>query len=733
MRRYLLLCMCWVCALLATAQTGWKTYLSYYGTTQVAETRHQVFAVANGSLYRYDKADQQVKFYSTEDGLGDTNIGHIGYNETTESLLITYAGGNSEGNMDLLSADGIYHLPYLKNSTNYQDKTIHGLYFQDRYAYVATAFGIVVVDMQAQEVKDTYRFETVYGVCCLNNQLYAATPQGLMAGALSDNLLDPQNWHVVDANPVDQVVNFGGQLYLLQQGVGIFRYTSAGRQSFLADKNLTDLTVTGTKMVALKSGSAVVWKSASQKETLSIQSTAIQGVASLEDTYWLAAAEKGLLGMQNNQLIVSDLVLVDQSPKRNLAYSMTFAQGRLYVVGGGRWTDRYRNPGTLMIYDGSSWLNFDESKVSARDYMQVAVDPTDPTHYFVSTYGEGVLEFQEDQFVKQYLTTGTTLQSAIPTSNNYIRVTGLVFDKEGNLWMNNSSVSQPIHCLQADGTWKAYDSSLGPTEMPDQMICTANGNIWMNIPYNTHTGLYVFNQESDTFLGSVASANGATINVNAYYCLAEDRNGDIWVGTNRGVIISPAGSARNVLTQPIYFRRPTRDDNTAYFLDGERVNAIAVDGGNQKWIATETSGVYLVNEDGSETLEHFSTDNSPLLSDKVNSIAIHSETGEVFFGTDKGICSYQGTATAGSADYNNVYAYPNPVRPTDPRRVTITGLMNDSNVKITDLAGNLLYQAKSLGGQLSWNCSGVKSGIYLVLAATEDGGEGVVTKIMIVN
>ena len=188
-----------------------------------------------------------------------------------------------------------------------------------------------------------------------------------------------------------------------------------------------------------------------------------------------------------------------------------------------------------------------------------------------------------------------------------------------------------------------------------------------------------------------------------------------------------------MLTQPIYFRRPTRDDNTAYFLDGERVNAIAVDGGNQKWIATETSGVYLVNEDGSETLEHFSTDNSPLLSDKVNSIAIHSETGEVFFGTDKGICSYQGTATAGSADYNNVYAYPNPVRPTDPRRVTITGLMNDSNVKITDLAGNLLYQAKSLGGQLSWNCSGVKSGIYLVLAATEDGGEGVVTKIMIVN
>ncbi|MGM9760446.1 MAG: two-component regulator propeller domain-containing protein, partial [Parabacteroides sp.] len=327
----------------------------------------------------------------------------------------------------------------------------------------------------------------------------------------------------------------------------------------------------------------------------------------------------------------------------------------------------------------------------------------------------------------------TTLQSAIPGNNNYIRVTGVAFDKAGNLWMNNSSVKQPIHCLKADGTWEAYPSSLSMVEMPDKMIVTSNGNIWMNIPYNSSTGLYVFNQESDKYIGSVQTANGSTINVNAYYCLREDKNGDIWVGTNRGVIISPAGSARNVLSGSVYFRQPTRDDNTAYFLDGERVNYIAVDGGNQKWIATETSGVYLVNEDGSETLQHFSTDNSPLLSDKVNSIAINPQNGEVFFGTDKGICSYRGVATEGRADFSEVYAYPNPVRPTDPRQVTITGLMEGSNVKITDLAGNLIYQARSLGGQLQWNCSGVKSGIYLILAATEEGQESVVSKVVIVN
>ena len=70
--------------------------------------------------------------------------------------------------------------------------------------------------------------------------------------------------------------------------------------------------------------------------------------------------------------------------------------------------------------------------------------------------------------------------------------------------------------------------------------------------------------------------------------------------------------------------------------------------------------------------------------------------------------------------------------------MTITGLIADSNVKITDLNGNLIRQRRSAGGQFTWDCRGangqpVSSGVYLVLASTPDGSKGVVTKIAVVR
>ena len=173
-------------------------------------------------------------------------------------------------------------------------------------------------------------------------------------------------------------------------------------------------------------------------------------------------------------------------------------------------------------------------------------------------------------------------------------------------------------------------------------------------------------------------------------------------------------------------------------MDGEQINAIAVDGGNRKWIATNSSGVFLVSDDGMETIAHFTTENSPLPSNQINSLAINQITGEVFIGTEKGLVSYMSDATEGSEDYSNVYAYPNPVRPEHGDKVTIMGLMDESNVKITDIRGNIIYQGKSAGGTFTWDCCKkggrrVATGVYLVLSATPEAKESVVTKIMVVK
>lgn len=214
-------------------------------------------------------------------------------------------------------------------------------------------------------------------------------------------------------------------------------------------------------------------------------------------------------------------------------------------------------------------------------------------------------------------------------------------------------------------------------------------------------------------------------------------NGQVWIGTNRGPIICTNYRDINNLrcTRII---RTNEDGEPYYLLDGEQINAIAVDGGNRKWIATNNSGVFLVSEDGMETIANFTTANSPLPSNQINSLAINQITGEVFIGTEKGLVSYMGDATEGSEDYSDIYAYPNPVRPEHNDRVTIVGLMADSNVKITDMKGNIVYQGKSAGGTFTWDCRKrggrrVATGIYLVLSATPEAKESVVTKIMVVK
>ncbi|MFX6023636.1 hypothetical protein ABTF26_21610, partial [Acinetobacter baumannii] len=73
------------------------------------------------------------------------------------------------------------------------------------------------------------------------------------------------------------------------------------------------------------------------------------------------------------------------------------------------------------------------------------------------------------------------------------------------------------------------------------------------------------------------------------------------------------------------------------------------------------NGAWLIAEDGTQILAHFTSANSKLLHNNILKIGIHPITGEVFFATEIGICSYRSTATEPSAQYTNVVVYPNPV------------------------------------------------------------------------
>lgn len=750
---YILLLVAFFQTTLYAQDWKWKSYLAYYNTTLVAEANNNVFAVADGSLYSYNKEDQSVQTYSKLNGLSDVSITQLGYNADVNTLLIVY----DNGNIDLWGEDGIYNLPFLKNSTVVQDKTVNAITFDGEYAYLASQFGIMVINMQKKEVADTYRIGNVSSCCVLNNYLYAATEQGIRRGSLNDNLLDAANWTDYSAEVVQDIVAFQNTLCYVISGDGVYYQAEGSSRKWINDAGIKGMKVESGKLLAYTNGKVYIASSLNTPDQITGLST-IQDVSTLKDNaYWIANAAGGILGIQKSGSAYTRILekTTIDGPKRNMPYFMDFVEGQLLVTGGGRWMDRENNPATFMRYKDGVWANLDDSSLASkagidfcRDFLCVAVDPVDTSHYFIASYGEGLFEFRGMEFQTMYNNDNSPLQYVVPDDGkpqpyprHYVRVSGLDFDAAGNLWTVSAGVNEVIQVLQSDGNWVTLrDLPISNSPTTGSLLFLSNGLLVANIPRASNAGIFVMNNNGtldasdDTYnlYSTLVSTQGEALSASEFYCIAEDKMGSLWVGTNIGPVIGYNTS------DGYRFNRIVLFDESDYLLNGERVNCIAVDGGNRKWIGTQNSGVFLVSEDGTEVLENFTTENSPLFSDCIQSIAIHPQSGEVFIGTDKGIISYQGDATEGSEDYTSVHAYPNPVRPDFDDKVIITGLMDQSEVKITDLAGNLIYRSTCIGGQLTWDCRNaqgrrVATGVYLVLAATPDAKESVVTKIMVVK
>jgi ligand-binding sensor domain-containing protein len=742
----------------------WRMHLSYHEAKAVAETSNRTFVTANGALYSYNKGDSEIRLYSKLNGLSDADISMIRYSNETRTLVIVY----SNGNIDLLTDDGIRNMPYLKNATNLQSKNVNDIYFHTHLAYFSTDFGVMAVNLSRKEILDTYRLDRrVNSVGIIGETIYALTTQGVLQASLKDNLLDAGVWREKQINTssfqvsdVFRMCVFQGHLVYCVRWNGIYYETSGGEvRSLLRQSYIKDMTQQQNELLAYTNADLIIYSDLNNHVSMTIGT--IEDVTSLRTgTYWIASGVKGLIGIQKENdsqftQTVSDIIL--PSPKRNYNAFMTVHKNKLLVAGGDRTIDRLRRPGTLMTYENDEWSNFDESGANDEirkligteswDYMSVAVHPDDENHYFIATYGEGIIELKDNAFVNLYNMNNSTLSATSNSGNspNYVRIGSVAFDKDKNLWSTNGYTTNAINVLKPNGEWVSlYYRELVNADKLDKILITSRGHKWVNVPFD-NAGIAVIDDRgtiddpSDdicNFFDTFRDSQG-NIRAGEYLCMAEDKNGTIWLGTNIGPlkISNPALAITN--RDQLVCTRLVRDGD-AYFLSGESVTAIAVDADNQKWIGTSSQGVFLINEDGSETILNFNTSNSPLLSNTINSIAVNQQTGEVFFGTNYGIISYLSGITTDSKPFSNVYAFPNPVRPEHSDRVTITGLTNNANVKITDINGNLLYQGRAVGNQFVWNCRSsngarVATGVYLVLASTPDASESVVAKIAVVK
>ncbi|HKI90095.1 MAG TPA: two-component regulator propeller domain-containing protein, partial [Draconibacterium sp.] len=381
------------------------------------------------------------------------------------------------------------------------------------------------------------------------------------------------------------------------------------------------------------------------------------------------------------------------------------------------------------------------------DIVCMVADPNDPDHIFVGSWGGGLLEFQGDQFLNRFTNHNSPLETALPQQPDepYVRIGGLGFDSEGNLWITNSDVAKNLVKRSPSGEWESFVlPEVASQRNIGQMVVTQNDDKWILVPRGHDA--YVVDKtgtQKKRLLVTSYFNNGENeffTRMNDVYSIAEDNNGEIWIGTSKGVAVYN-NPGRIWETDNLYASQPGLDLNDGIYhplLETETVTAIAVDGGNRKWLGTKSSGVYLISENGEKELKHFTQENSPLLSNTINTIAINQKNGEVFFGTNEGLISYMGDAIGGNDAYENVYVYPNPVRETYDGPVTITGLIENTDIKITDISGNLVYKTISLGGQAIWdgkNLNGhrVSTGVYMVFCSNKDGSQTHIAKLLFIN
>lgn len=747
-------------SLVANAQIGvgeWRDHLPFSFAQIVTESPSKVFLASAQGVFSYDKNSNHIEKYTKVNRLSDIGISAMAFSSENNLLFIGY----SNGNIDILKNNQVYNLSDIKRTIISGSKSVNHILFIEKFAYLSCGFGIVVINLEKLEVKDTYYIGDlgsqlqVNQLVFDNNYLYAATNQGIyIADYQNPNLVDYSNWELITSIPgynlkfntlyvnngqilANQVNESSNDIIYEYDGVSwnIFNqeYTSV-RKIKSSNNNIQLVT---RRNILVYNHDFVFQDSVSGSDLQNFNPYDV--IVDENNIFWIADYGSGLIKYYNGS---KENINVN-APYNANAFSIDIFNKRVLVAAGGvnpAWNNVFLN-GAVFSFRNEQWksmINYD-----APDYITVKIDPYNIDHYFAGSWGKGLIEYSNDEIVNVFNESNSTLQTMV-AGENYFRIAGLAFDDDNNLWVTNAGVTNPVSVKMSDGNWYSFnfDSKISNILVSDILI-TENNNKWVILPGN---GLFVFddnntpdNENDDLYKKlSVIDENGKIISNNVY-SIAEDINGDIWVGTDQGIVVyyNPSDVFEN---SSIYAQRITLtvDDVTQYLLNTELISSIAVDGANKKWLGTQSSGVYLVSEDGTEEVNHFTEKNSPLLSNRINDVGIDHETGEVFFATDKGLISYRGSATMGSDEFRDVYVYPNPVRENYEGDITIRGLVSDVNVKITDISGNIVYETTAEGGQATWNgknFSGkrVSTGIYLVFCSNEDGTKTYITKLLFIR
>ncbi len=738
----------------------WRDHLPYSDAVSVTYGDKIVYCATNSAIFTYNEENKTIDRLSLVNGLSDIGISKIKFNDYNKRVIIAYLNGN----LDIIDENkNISNLSFIKNSNVVGSKSINHIYLKGKLAYLSTGFGIVVLDTDELEIVDTYLFGPLGNYIVTNSvtmddtNIYAATDQGVyFADKNNPNLIDYNVWSSIatlGTLKYSNIVSFANRLFVSYDDAAYeadtLYYNDSGIwQKFPANavgQNIHDLSVSNNHLISVSENLFTVYDDSlnffqaiySFNNQFSI--TPLECIMKEDNYYWVADKNNGLIKTIDN--LVLGEIIVPNGPSSPNVFNMDFFEDELWLVSGGYGIGLQEK--LINHSSNGTWGNFSNTMLNsqgmnARDMVSVAINPGNKNNVYVGSWKDGLFEYNNGAVTNIYTVYNSVLDSVI-SGVNVTAIGALEFDADNNLWAVSSFAKNILAVKTINNNWYSYDfpGKTEPGEEYHNLLIDQNNYKWiLSIVKNR---ILVFDDN-----GTLDNTNDDRSVLNNNFSggriqsIVEDLDGEIWIGTDQGISVfyNPSNVFdENIKAEQIYIQQ---DGQTQVLLETEVATVIAVDGANRKWVGTQNSGVYLLSEDGTEQIEHFTIDNSPLFSNNIFDITINPKTGEVYFGTAKGLISYKGTATDADSDFNNVFVYPNPVKPGFNGTIAIRGLVKDTDVRITDISGNIVYQTTSLGGQAVWdgkdfNGNKVQTGVYMVFNGSPDGNLKAAAKILFIN
>lgn len=751
---------------------SFRDHLAYNKFYSVAVADDYVYAAGESGIMYFVKAElssntPDAMKWSKSNGLSDVNISKIAYYRRYDCLVVAYANGN----LDLIMGEELTNVPDVKNKQMISSKEVKQILFEDKYCYLVYQFGVVVLDLTNFLIKDTwytnvYSDISLYSMTFTDDRIYLATSDGVFStNAQNPAIADFGEWQLeteLGSLKYNFMANYQGKVYVNRCSNSYDeQYTLLQRDSIFVledghwhyDSQLQTeitnaLTVSDGRLVVVNWQNLLVFDGNQYKSRWFYEQNRIPTLldAWCDGDYVLVPDSRNGLWLWHQSTDKCSL-LTANGPYADQCFNLSCEGGVLAMVPGGYelWAPAYMAPACSFFKDGQ-WSYMDQefrNDPLAHDMINVALNPNNPDECFVASWGNGLYKCVNGQIVMHYDQSNSPLRGM--TSDEVARVSGLCYDAYGNLWVTNSNTANLLHVLKTNNTWVTINALHGePATVAQYVYVDSRGYKWVTFPRSSSQSLCVFDDnqtidnQTDDRLRFVNMNADAEVESSVVKCIVEDKEGRMWIGTDKGVkviydpprVFNGASLPRNIIME--------QGGYASVLLEFEEVSCIAVDGANRKWMGTSKAGAFLISENGTEELMHLTAENSVLLSDVIYDIAIDGATGEVFFSTDKGLCSYRGTATEGSDDYSEVKVFPNPVHSGYTGVIAVSGLMENSFCKIVDAAGNLIWQGYANGGELVWDGKDFKgrrpaTGVYFVFSSSQTGKEKNVAKFLFIN